>query len=140
MRKICIGKDILMIYESIKELPVVRYNKMQTYLMLDSGIGSTMADIEKRFQNLDTYLSAGRLEEALEERNNLQFAIYSNINAINYRSLSFACLVHSFKGIQNHDLEETGLSELLEKLSKAGLTQFMVQEELDDLKKNFNLN
>ena len=140
MRKISLGKDVLMVYETIKELPVKRYNKFQSYLMLDSGIGSTMADVDRRFTNLDTFLSAGKLKEAAEERNNLHYAIYSNINGINYKSLSFGCMIHSFKGKPVTDLEESSLMELLNKLSDSGLTQMMVQEQIDDLKKNFNLN
>lgn len=136
MQIVEIGKNKISFYQSIKELPVSLYNQMQSFLLQDAGIGSTMQDIEKHFNNLDAFLMAGKLEEAKTERLNLQLAFYSNIEKINYKSLAFSCLIHSINGIELKDRSEEGLKVLVDELSKSGLVIGFIEETIENIKKN----
>src|ERR1035437_6696059 len=123
----------LKFYNGIKEMPMHRYNQMQSYLMHDAGIGSTMADIDQHMKNLDAYLSTRRMEEAALERQNLHFNFYSALEKISYKSLSFACLIYSIDGEVLGDSDDD-MNEVIPKLSRISVAE--VLEILDDLKKN----
>lgn len=134
MKELKSGTHKIKLYSSIKEMPVQRYNAMQGYLMQDAGIGSTMQDVEAHFRNLDMFLSAGKIQEAITERQNLHMNFFTAINNISFKSLSFACLISTI----DNDLvgcSESELQEALLKLDKLKLGE--VEDLLFELKKNF---
>lgn len=126
------GKEIAF-YSSIKEMPIERYINLQTYLMQESGIGSTMGDVEAHFKNLDMFLSAGKVEEALTERQNLHMNIYAALNKVNFKSLSFACMIGTIDK-QEIGYTEYDLKEAIKKIK--GISVGEIEEILTDLKKN----
>ena len=134
MKTVKIGKHTVDFYSSIKEMKVKRHNLLQQILLQESGIGSTMADVDKHFKTLDGLLNAEHIQDAIIERSNLQLALYSALNAIDYKSLSFACLVHSIDGKESDIKTEDDLKKVIEKLD--GLTVGDVVDLLDELKKN----
>jgi hypothetical protein len=126
------GKEITF-YSSIKEMPIERYIILQTYLMQESGIGSTMADVENHFRGIDTFLSSEKIQEAITERQNLHMNIYAALNGINFKSLSFACMIGSIDK-QEIGCMEYDLKEAIKKLK--GISVGEIEEILTDLKKN----
>jgi hypothetical protein len=141
MRTVNLGSgNSFEIHESQKQLPINRYTDFQKYLLQDSGIGSTIADIDKHFKLLDTFLGAGSLEDAMRERHNLHIGLYLQINKINIEHISFACLIHSINGKRLEDFSETHLIQVCRELGEMGLTQEHVGDILENVKKNSILN
>lgn len=124
-------------YASIKEMPIRLHNMVGRYILQDMGIGCDMTAIDERFSKLDTLLSAGKIEEALQERENQRFAFYTMIQGVSFKSLAFGCHLFSINGDRITDYSEENLQELT-----SGLTISLndVEEILADLKKNFKLN
>jgi len=132
-----INNQSVKLYASTKEMPVKLYNLTQKYLLQDMGIGSDMNAIDERFSSIDSYLSAGKLEEAIQERENQRFAFYTMIQGVSYKSLAFACHIHSIDDVKVTDYSEDNLTALSEKFD---FSMFELEEILEDLKKNFELN
>jgi hypothetical protein len=127
----------LMLYASIKEMPIKLYNLTQRYLLQDMGIGSDMASIDDHFKSLDAFLAGGKLDDAKLERENMRFNFYTMLEQVNYKSLAFACHIFSVDGIEVTDRSEEALTELANSLS-VSLTD--IEEVLSEVKKNFNTN
>lgn len=131
---------VVSFYESIKEMPVKLHNKAQAYLVQESGIGADMASFDAHFTSVSSFLSGERFEDALNEIQNLRFNFYMMMQGLDFKSMALACYVHSVNGVAVEDRSEEGLKSLIDKLSDAGLAMGDVQEQLEDLKKNFNQN
>ncbi|OOG19130.1 hypothetical protein BWD42_04050 [Sphingobacterium sp. CZ-UAM] len=127
-------------YSSIKEMPVKVFNIFQGYMIQESGIGSTMESVNDHFEKLDTFLSVGKIEDAIVERENLHYNIYSALEGISYKSLAFGCFIHAIDGGHVSDYSTENLQEILGKLSDQGLTIGMVEEQLDQIKKKLISN
>ncbi len=123
------------LYSSIKEMPVKVFNIFQGYMIQESGIGSTMDSVNDHFEKLDTFLSSGKIEDAIVERENLHYNIYSALEGISYKSLAFGCFIHSVDNEILSDYSMESLQEMLDRLSDRGLTIGMVEEQLDQIKK-----
>lgn len=134
--KIINGQSVKL-YASTKEMPVKLYNLTQKYLLQDMGIGSDMSAIDERFASIDSYLSAGKISEAIQERENQRFAFYTMIQGVSYKSLAFACHIHSIDNVKITDYSEDNLTAMSEKFD---FSVYELEETLDDLKKNFELN
>jgi hypothetical protein len=130
------GKEIVF-YASIKEMPIKLHNIAQRYILQDMGLGSDINAIDEHFKALDSQLSAGKLQEAMIERENQRFAFFSMLQRLNYKSLSFGCHIHSIDGKEITDRSEEALTALLDDLD---ITVQDADEILSEVKKNFSLN
>lgn len=130
----------LELYEDIDELPIKNYNAYNEYSLLEHEIGSSLGDINTRFEKLDKFLSKGKLEDAIQERKNLQFLFNNLFDGVYYPSLQFACFIHSVNGEPYNDLRAEKLEELINKLSDSGLTVGRVKKVLGIIKKKLMLN
>ena len=130
------GKAVL--YDSIRELPIKRYNAFNRYLIQDSGIGSDLPSIHARFERFDLFLNAQRLQELAQERQNLHFTFHAILNLINFKSRAFACLCYSIDGEKIEDIEnDLELEKALSLLEKIEVTQWDVEEALTDIRKKW---
>jgi hypothetical protein len=141
MREVSLpGGGKIKIRESSKELPIDRFTDHQKYLMQDAGIGSKLGDVDQKYHRLDKFLQAGNIEYAIGERQNLHLNLYMMINKITIEHLSFVCLVESINGKRILDYSEENLKKVSKQLGELGLTQGMVADILEDVKKNSILN
>lgn len=137
MRKVDLPKGgFILINESSKELPINRFTDFQKYLIQDAGIGSTMGDVERHFGTLDQLLSVGKVEEAARERYNLHFNLHLALNRISIRHLSFLTLVAAIDDNELIDYSEKNLLALSDDLGARGLTEELVVDILESVKKN----
>lgn len=105
------------IYESIEEMPAVRFNRANKYLLLQSGIGSSLADFDKHLAKLSLVIKGDNKKKAIDIINNMR-QLYWNIDqGMNVEQLSFACFVHSINGTIETDHGETRLKEIIKRLS-----------------------
>lgn len=140
MKDYKLGKHSFKLWTSIKELPADRFSDFQKYLIQASGVGSDMAAVNAHFTNLDLFLSAGKLDEARQERLNLQRNIFYSLSGISIDSYVFACLVAELDGQPVTDFTEPGLSRTLETLKNWGITYGTIADTLDEVKKKLIAN
>jgi len=118
MRTEVINGKKIKFYETIDETPIENYHKMNKYLMIDSDIGSSMADVDKRLKGAFMFLEAGNIEKALEEIQNLRQLFWLIFEEKNMTHLSFACLIHSVDGELLTDLSERNLRDVLREINE----------------------
>lgn len=141
MKKINLfGINEFELYTTAEQLPAVRYKDFQKFLLLDSGVGSDMESINARFSNFLTFQANKRYDEATREAENLYYTFYAISQGLNYRQLAFGALVHSINGVPVTDNSTENIKVIIEQLSGMGLTQYHVDEHVNDVKKNFNQN
>lgn len=128
------------IYESIKEMPISRHHEFQKLILQDVGLGSDIGSVGKHFSQFHTYLTGGKVNDALQEAKNLHNNIFYMIQKINIKSFCFACLIKSVNGNDVWDLSQESIQKRLDELSKAGLTMEDVGEILEDVKKKIKQN
>ncbi len=127
----------IVLYSSIKEMPIKLYNLAQRYLLQDMGIGSDMPAIDEHFKTLDSFLAANKVDDAIKERENMRFAFYTMLEQVNYRSLTFGCHIFSVDGVEITDRSEESITALLTTLE---ISFEQAEEILAEVKKNFIMN
>lgn len=123
-------------YDAIDELPIVRFQKFQKYLLIDSGIGGDVAAFDRRCEKIRRYLSQNKNDLAGQEMQNLRQCVYMIQSELNPGHRAFACLVESIDGKKTDDLTDEGLARVLEKLS--GMTYGEAASELGAVKKKID--
>lgn len=127
----------IVFYDTIRELPIFRLNEFQIHLLQDAGIGSTLFDLDKRFDMLDTQLAAGNVQEAFAERLNSRLGLYLLFDSISTKSRCLADLVYSLDGNVVTDFSDENLlrisKEIDKRLSFSDATQL-----IETLKKKYN--
>lgn len=135
MKKITLGKDELEIYDSIDELPIIRFHKYNKMLLVDSGIGSDLSDFDNHIERAIRYCRT-KPELAADELDNLRQTVYFIQSEVSPKYLAFCVLVKSFNGEPFNDLSDDGLKSLLEKLNDVTHTEMTAQ--LETVKKKIN--
>lgn len=130
------GQQIVL-YSSIKEMPIKLYNLTQRYILQDIGIGADMGAIDSHFMALDGFLASNKIDDAKKERENMRFAFYTMLEGVNYKSLTFGCHVFSVDGVHVTDRSEEAITKLLDGLT---ISYEQAEDILAEVKKNFNMN
>lgn len=128
------------LYNNVKQLPVNRYNEVQKYLLMDSGVGSDMEAIQSRYARLYAFLAEKKIEEAQKEAENMYYTHYSILEAINYKSYAFCCLISEINGEAISDYSEDGIRAILKKLEGIDLSQYDIESSIDIVKKKSQMN
>ena len=56
MKSLLINKKIVQVYDSIDEMPIVNFQKYNKYLLIDSGIGSDVDDIDAHIVKIAKFI------------------------------------------------------------------------------------
>lgn len=140
MREIKAPKGKFRIFEAIREFPIDRFKDFQKYLVQDSGIGSTMSDVDSHYRNFDMFLSAGKLSECIQERHNLHYNLYFMLNRIDVKSVCFACLICSINDKEMNDFSETNLHAVSDEIGRMGFSRGELEDILSEVKKKLIAN
>lgn len=116
MKSLLINKKIVRVYDSIDEMPIVNFQKYNKYLLIDSGIGSDVDDIDTHIVKIARFIKANDSKKALQELQNMRQNMYMVNNEISPKYLAFAALIHSIDGKEVNDMSDDGLKELLQDL------------------------
>ena len=81
------------IYDSIQNLPVLRFQKFNKYQMIASEIGNDFADYDKRTEKALAFLHKNMLQEAIQELNNRRQTVFNAYNEFTPIGKSFAVLI-----------------------------------------------
>lgn len=136
MRKVKLGKHSVTLYDSIDELPIVRFHKYSKMLLVDAGVGSDIGDFDAHIERAVRYIRNGNNEDAAKELENLRQNVFFILQEQSVKDLSFACLVAEIDGKPCEDLSEQGLSEVIRTLG--GVPRKELASSLDEAKKKID--
>lgn len=134
----------LIMYDSIQDLPITRFQSFNLNVLIDGGIGSDLNGfIEKRnriSELMGVDIEAARLELSNFEQL-IRFVITNNSPQMN----SFVCLIRSINGrdLTEQDVSESGIKEIIKQLGAQrfsirklgevlGLLKKKIEEEFDE--------
>lgn len=136
MKTLNIGKHTVEIFDSIEDLPVIRYHKYQKYLLVDAGVGGDIAAFDQRLERARQFMVAGKLDKAQTELNNLRQTVYLIQLGLNPKHRAFAVLVTKIDGRECNDISDDGLAAVMETLSDA--PNGMLTAQIDAVKKKID--
>lgn len=136
MKTAQIGKHIVEYYDSIEDLPIVRFHKYNKMLLIDAGLGSDLTDFDAHIEKAVAFIQSGDKDNATNELNNLRKAVYFIQNGLSPKYLAFAALVSKIDGKTTEDLSDDGLRSVVDTL--ADTTQKQAVSELDSAKKKID--
>lgn len=140
-----LGGKKVEIYDSIETLPIINFQKYNKFILVDSLIGSDLADVTTAINRAIKYLGAERTDLAITQLQNVISCVSLISQEISPKYLAFAALVKSVNGKINNDLSDAGLHALMRSLTevktpKLKLTHNMVVTLMEKVKKKLNLN
>lgn len=136
MKKITFGKHIVEYYDSIDELPVVRFHKWQKFVMIDSGIGADISAFDQHIEKARRYVKLGQADNAEKELMNLRQSVYFIQNELSPAHLAFAALVKSLDGKECTDTSDNALQELCRRFAEFNIDE--LAGEVGSVKKKIN--
>lgn len=123
MKKIKLGAHELTVYDSIEELPILRFHKFNKALIIDAHIGTTVADAIRHLQKTILLIQSKRTEDAVTELQNMQQSLNFMQNDVSPKSMAFAALVAEIDGKRNDDLSDTALADVSEKINDVAVAE-----------------
>ena len=131
-----IGKHTVEFYDTIEELPIVRFHKYQKLLLVDAGIGSDIAAFDQRIERTRRFLMAGKPEQAQQELENMRQCVFLIQSGVNPKHRAFAALVTKIDGQDCTDIGDDALAAITEKLNDVPESELTAQ--LDAVKKKID--
>ena len=131
-----IGNHDVEMYDSIEELPIVRFHKYQKLLLIDAGIGADISSLDQRLEKTRRYLADGKPELAQKELENLRQSIFLIQNSINPKHRAFAVLVTKIDGRECTDISDDALTKITDALNDAPEKELTAR--LDAVKKKID--
>ena len=131
-----IGTHTVEMYDTIDELPIVRFHKYQKLLLIDAGVGADIAAFDQRIERVRRFLAANKPEQAQKELENLRQCVYLIQSEINPKHRAFAVLIKRFDGEDCTDLSDDALAALTQRLNDA--PEQDVTAQLDAVKKKID--
>lgn len=124
-----IGKHTVEMYDTIDELPIVRFHKYQKLLLIDAGVGADIVAFDQRIEKTRRFLMDGKADKAQQELDNLRQSVFLIQSEINPKHRAFAALVTKIDGRDCDDITEDGLAKLTETLNDAPESELTAQLE-----------
>lgn len=124
-----IGKHTVEIYDTIEELPIVRFHKYQKLLLIDAGIGADINAFDQRIEKTRRFLMDGKTDKAQQELENLRQSVFLIQSGISPKHRAFAALVAKVDGRECNDVSDDALAKLTELLSDAPEGELTAQLE-----------
>lgn len=124
----------VILYDSIENLPMDQFSKMQKYHMIENGIGKDISGFDKHFESTTEFLKHDKKDKAIGELKNIRHLFWHLLNEVDPSQLAFCCMIHSIDGIEITDYSDTSLQIMRDKLSDYGLTQKIIADQA--VKKN----
>lgn len=129
MKTVNIGKFKVEIYDSIDELPMVRFHKYNKMLLIDGGIGSDLTDVDGHIEKAIAYSKSKTPELAAVELDNLRQNLYMIQTGLSPKHLAFSVLIKSIDGIEKSDLSPEGLQRIVETFGEIPHTEITAHSE-----------
>lgn len=124
-----IGNHTVEFYDTIEELPIVRFHKYQKLLLVDAGVGSDIAAFDQRLEKARRFLMSGNPEKAQQELENLRQCVFLIQSGLSPKHRAFAALVTKIDGEEFNDVGDDALSVITEKLNDVPENELTAQLE-----------
>lgn len=116
MKTLQINNKVVKIYDSIDEMPIVNFQKYNRYLLIDSGIGSDVDDVDAHIVRIAKLINSEDKKKAIQELQSMRQNLHMINSQISPKYLAFAALIHSIDGKEITDLSDDNLKAILENL------------------------
>lgn len=116
-------------------MPIKRYSEFNQYLLWESGVGADIEAIQRHYTRLFSFLALKEIDNANKEAENLFYTHYAILEKIDFKSLAFACLVHSVGESVRDDYSEEGLKATAELVAATEITIGNLETSLEEVKK-----
>lgn len=128
----------VVLYDSPRKMPELQRVEHDYYKLIDSGIGSTIGDVDRHFEPLTLLFGSTDVDAQVNAVNNLRYLFFNLIHKqISPNSLAFAAMVKTVDGVEWDDYTQEGLQQLVTRMSDMGLTQEVINELLPELEKKY---
>ena len=84
------GKHIVERYGSIDEMPIVRFMMFNKYLLLDSGVGSDLEDMDRHDAKIIKFAKKGDYDRVVQEIQNRNQSIHMIMEVLNPKYMAYA--------------------------------------------------
>lgn len=129
MKEVTIGRHKVVLYNSIEELPIVRFHKYNKMLLVDAGLGSDVSAVDGHIERVVRFLNSDQKKEAVTELENMRQAIYVIVQGMSPKHLAFAVLVKEIDGKACDDISDEGLQRVLEMLGDVPMKDMTAESE-----------
>ena len=117
------------LYDSIEDLPIMRFHKYNKMLLVDAGVGSDLSDFDRHIEKVIRYLNSPTPNMATVELENMRQNIYFIQSEVSPRHLAFAVLVKSIDGTPYNDLSDDGLQKVVDMFGDVPIKELTAQME-----------
>lgn len=128
-----IGKHTIEVYDAIEELPMKRFHRFNKMMLVDSGVGSDLTDIDKHLAKIKAFIATKEADNAVKEIDNLRTNLFLVMNNISPKMLAFSALIKTLDGEPCEDLSDEGLQRIVDKLNDTPIKA--VEDALEASKK-----
>ena len=125
MKTVIIKNKEVKLYDSIDEMPIVNFQKYNKCILIDSGLGSDIDDVDNHISNIARYINSGDKKNAMQELQNMRQNMHMIVSNVSPKNLAFAALIHSIDGKEQKDLSDSHLNELIDELSEMSCSLFI---------------
>lgn len=129
MKQVNIGKHKVTLYNSIEEMPIVRFHKYNRMLLVDAGLGSDLNAVDGHIERAATFIRNDKRKEAATEMENIRQTIYLILQGMSPKHLAFAVLVKDIDGKPCDDISDEGLQRVVDMLGDAPLGDVTAEGE-----------
>lgn len=131
-------KHRVLIYDNIDELPIENFAQLEKNLIIEGGVGATIADFNARIQVVSQFISSGHKQKAINELNNMRNLFWNITQDVRPDMDAFSCLVFTING-EERKATESGIESTTKLLKEIGATKKMIDMR-HDLKKKSMIN
>ena len=116
MKKMKLGEHSVVMYDSIEELPIVRFQKYNKMLMLDAGLGSDLTALDAHLARVGEFIKAGETDNAAREIDNLRQTLFNVQNGLTPHFMSLIPLMAEVDGEPLTDLSDENIQRVYDQL------------------------
>jgi len=127
-------------YDSIHDLPILRFQRFNKYQMISNEIGNTFEDYDRRMAKTIQFLEKKMIDEAKQELQNQRQTVFNSYNNFTPVGKSLAVLVKRIDKTIYDTFTPDDLDRCLEHLDKIGLDYGTAIEKLLEVKKKSKRN
>lgn len=119
--KVDINGHEVVLYDAPEDMPVVRFHKFSKYMLIESGVGSDMAAVDRHIAKLIALNTKGDRDDLDTELRNMRQCMAMMYEGFDGKSLALASLVKSVDGKARDDISEEGLRETAKMFSEVSI-------------------
>lgn len=109
----------LVFYDSVEDLPIVQFHRYSKFLLVESGIGDNINDIDKHITRILNFFNDKKKMQ--QELMNLRQCLYVIATEQDLHNKATLCLVRSVDGRVWEDFSDSGLEELYKMVNGASV-------------------